>query len=388
VISIERVIALAGILLWFCPALAAEEQRRPNEVRVYIGTYTGEKSQGIYTSVLKLDTGTLTEPELAAETVNPSFLAIHPKERLLYAVNEVGNFKGNPGGGVSAFKIDESTGKLELINEESSVGAGPCHLVVDAAGQHVLVANYGGGSVAVLPILEGGALGKASGFVQHEGSSVHQRQGRPHAHSINLDARNRFAVCADLGLDQLLVYKFDPKEGSLTPNDPPMAALPPGSGPRHFSFHPNGRNAYVINELNCTATAFRYDPLRGQLTILETVSTLPPGESVEKGYSTAEILAHPSGKFVYGSNRGHDTIVVYAVDSRNGTLSWVENQPVKGRTPRNFGIEPTGRFLLAANQNSDAVVVFAIDQESGKLSATGGEIRVGTPVCVRFLSPR
>ncbi len=374
----------AGIFcLWVlagCLTVTAEE------LLVYFGTYTGGKSEGIYVSRLNASSGELSAPELAAKTVSPSFLAIHPNGRFLYAVGEIGDFRGGKTGAIGAFALDRETGRLALLNQQSSGGAGPCHLVTDKAGKHVLAANYGGGSVAVLAIRKDGSLGEATSVIRHEGSSVNpQRQRGPHAHSINLDARNRFAIAADLGLDKLLIYRFNGDKGTLTANDEPYAAVNPGAGPRHFAFHPNGRNAYVINELFCTVTAFDYDSKRGVLKETQSISTLPPGESVKGGYSTAEVQVHPSGKFVYGSNRGHDSIVVFSVEPKTGRLSHVENEPTQGKTPRNFGIDPNGKFLLAANQNSDTVVVFRIDAATGELTPTGKTLEVPKPVCVKFV---
>jgi len=353
---------------------------------VYIGTYTGLKSKGIYVSRLDLTAGTLSAPTLAAETASPSFLAIHPNQRFLYAANEVSDFVGKKSGAVGAFALDPKTGKLTPLNQQSSVGDGPCYLVVDKAGRNVLVANYGGGSVAVLPVGADGKLGEATAAIQHHGSSVNpQRQKEPHAHSINLDAANHFAFAADLGLDRILIYKFDATKGTLTGNNPASAPVKPGAGPRHFAFHPGGRFAYVINEIHCTVTAFRYDAQRGELTELQTVSTLPERESVKPAYSTAEVQVHPSGKFLYGSNRGHDSIVVFAIDENSGMLTYVENEPTAGKTPRNFGIDPTGAYLLAANQNSDSIVVFRIDPRTGALAPTGQSVAAPAPVCVKFV---
>ena len=371
--------AVLAILLALASSLAVAE-----EVGVYLGTYTGGKSRGIYQAKLDLATGALSPPVLAAEAENSSFLAIHPSKGFLYAVGEVSRLGGKPTGGVSAFSIDAETGKLSLLNQQGSGGAGPCHLVVDGAGKNVLVANYGGGSVAVLPIGSDGKLGEATSTIQHKGSSVNpKRQKEPHAHSINLDPAGRFAVAADLGLDKVLIYRFDPAKGSLEPNDPPFAAVKPGSGPRHFAFHPAGRHAYVINEMTCTVTAFSYDAGKGSFEEIQTHTTLP--EPWKEGYSTAEVQVHPSGKFLYGSNRGHHSIAVFSIDGATGRLTLVGNEPTQGRTPRNFGIDPTGRCLLAANQDSDTVVVFRIDPATGRLEAAGHKADVPKPVCVKFL---
>jgi 6-phosphogluconolactonase (cycloisomerase 2 family) len=349
---------------------------------VYFGTYTKGKSKGIYRSLFDVVTGKLGEPELCAETSNPSFLGIHPNHKFLYAVGELAD---QHGGAVNSFAIEPS-GKLTLLNQQSSVGAGPCYVGVDKAGKNALVANYSGGSVAVLPIHSDGKLGKASAFVQHAGSSVNpKRQQGPHAHSIFLDADNRFAFAPDLGLDKVMIYQFDAAQGTLTPNNPAFGTVAPGSGPRHFAFHPNGKFAYVINEMLCTVTAFHYDAMRGALNEVQTITTLPPDETVRPGYSTAEILVHPNGKFLYGSNRGHDTIAVYAIDIRTGKLTPVQHAPTLGKMPRNFNLDPTGRWLIAGHNNSDFVFVFRVDPVTGQLTPTGQSIELSMTVCVKFM---
>jgi 6-phosphogluconolactonase len=356
-----------------------------DECLVYLGTYTGPKSKGIYVSRLDRSKGALSAPEVAAETKSPSFLAIHPNGKFLYAVGEVADFGGKKAGSISAFSIDRKTGKLTALNQQTSGGDGPCHLVVDREGKHVLAANYGGGSVTSVALKDDGSLGDVTSFIQHTGSSVNaQRQKEPHGHSINVDSGNRFAVSADLGLDKLLVYKLDNKTGKLEANDPPFTSVKPGAGPRHFAFHPKGASAYVINELDCTVTAFEWDGKKGTLKETQTISTLPPGEEVKRGFSTAEVQVHPSGKFVYGSNRGHDSIVAYVIEN-GGKLKYVENESTGGKTPRNFGIDPSGKYMLAANQSSDSVVVFSIDEKTGALTPTGNRIEAPTPVCVKFL---
>ena len=350
---------------------------------VFIGTYTQGSSKGIYSYELNLQDGSLHQIGLAAEIASPSFLAIHPNKKFLYAVNEIENFGGKKAGAVTGFRIDSKASTLSKINDATSGGPGPCHLSVDKSGKFVLVANYSGGSVEVLPINEKGELGAPSSFIQHTGSSVNkERQGEPHAHSINLDAHNRFAITADLGLDKLFVYRFDSANGTLSPNSPPFAQVAPGSGPRHFAFAPNGKNAYTINEIASTATAFAWDGDHGVLTQLETVSTLPNGPV--PGNSTAEIQVHPSGKFVYGSNRGLNSIAVFSVDA-SGKLKLIANESTRGKTPRNFGIDPTGRFLIAANQDSDTLAVFKIDQKAGTLTPVGDTVAAPKPVCVKFL---
>lgn len=365
---------------------SALSSNSPAFMHVYLGTYTGGKSQGIYLSRLELETGRLEPARLVAKVASPSFLALHPSGRFLYAVNESDRFREEKNaGGVSAFALAPETGDLTFLNTQSSKGAHPCHLTVDGTGRWVLVANYSGGNLAVLPIDEKGFLGPAAQVVRHEGwSSNAQRQNEPHAHSINLDAANRVAVAADLGIDKLMIYDFDAATGRLTPSDSPAVRAAPGSGPRHFTFHPEGKRAFVINELSSTLTSLTYDPKKVQFTEAYTISTLPGGKPVP-GNSTAEVQVHPSGKFVYGSNRGHDSIAVFKLE-RRGRLGWLENEPTQGKTPRNFGIDPTGRWLLAANQDSDSVVVFRIDSKTGMLEPTEHRIEVGKPVCVKFLA--
>ncbi len=381
-VAASAVVAL-GAAAWVADA-AAEDTEQPAGWSVYIGTYTRGESRGIYRAVLCATDGILSEPELAAETANPSFLAIHPNRRFLYAVGEAGTFEGRPEGGVVAFAIDAQTGMLTRLNAQSSGGRGPCHLVVDGAGRNVLVANYGGGSVAVLRIGPDGRLRPASALMQHEGRSVHpRRQTAPYAHSVNLDAANRFAFVADLGLDQVLVYRFRSEAGTLERHNPPFARVAPGAGPRHFAFHPSGRFAYVINELDCTITAFAYDAEQGRLHTLHSVPTLPDDFDGEN--TTAEIVVHPSGRFVYGSNRGHDSIAGFRVDEETGRLAPIGHTPTGGQTPRNFALDPPGRFLLAQNQASDSVVVFRIDPETGDLAPTGSRMTVPSPVCIRMM---
>lgn len=358
---------------------------KPVKNRVYVGTYNaGGKSKGIYQFEFDANTGEAAEPSLAAEAKDPSFLAIHPSREYLYAVDEIGDFEGKPSGAVSAFEIGETAGKLTLLNQKPTKGAAPCHLTIDGSGQYVLAANYGGGSVACLPIQSHGKLGDAVAFQQHKGSSVDKaRQESPHAHSVNLDIGNRFAFVADLGLDKVMIYRFDFTSGSLTPHDPAFAEVEPGSGPRHFAFHPAGKSAYVINEMKSTITVFSYDAEAGKLKAIQNVSTLP-ADFVGESY-TADVQVHPSGKFLYGSNRGHDSIAVFAIDPASGRLASLGREKTGGKTPRNFGIDPSGTYLLAENQGSDTIVVFKIDPFSGKLEPTGKSIAVPSPVCVKFL---
>ena len=355
---------------------------------IYVGTFTGETelgggAEGIYVCRMDTATGAVELVHSVPDVPNPSFLTLHPARPFLYAVNAVPEIDGHAGGAVSAFAVDPATGGLTFLNRQSSHGAGPCHVSVEQTGRYAIAANYMGGSVAILPIEEDGSVGPATDWVQHVGSSVNpDRQGEPHAHSFTPDPANRFALACDLGLDQVLVYGLGLENGTLPPNDPAFATVHPGAGPRHLDFHPNGRVVYVINEIGNTITVFGYDQERGALAELQTIPTLPPDFTATS--HTADVHVHPSGRFVYGSNRGHDSIAVYAVDDADGTLSLVGYQSTEGEVPRNFVIDPSGAFLLAANQDTDTVVTFRIDAATGELTPTGHVAAVPTPVCLKF----
>ncbi|MBK5290985.1 MAG: lactonase family protein [Acidobacteriia bacterium] len=351
---------------------------------VFVGTYTRGKSEGIYSYRFSAATGQLTPLGVAAKSVNPSFVTIHPNGRFLYSVTE-STVPGTKSGSVTAFTIDRATGKLTALNTVESHGTSPCHLNVDKTGKNLLVVNYGSGSSVVFPVNNDGGLKEASSVIQHKGSGAdRRRQAGPHAHSVNLSADNKFAMVADLGLDQVLVYRFDPTGSKISPNDPPFTQVPAGGGPRHFAFHPSQKFAYVINEMKSTVTAFTYDAPKGALTVIQNISTLPADFTGVN--NTAEVQVHPNGKFVYGSNRGHNSIAVFKVDTKKGTLTEVDRTLTQGKTPRNFGIDPTGNFMIAANQDSDSLVVFRIDTGTGRLTPTGQTLEVGAPVCVKFLA--
>jgi 6-phosphogluconolactonase len=365
-------------------------QQNQSETRVYVGTYTGKlghvdgAAEGIYLYRFDPTTGALTYVSVAPGITNPSFLAIDPEQRALYAVSEMKTPDGRAGGAVSAYHIDPATGNLTHLNQQSTGGADPCHLSVDATGKFLLVANYTSGSVAMFPIEADGSLGERSDFVQHEGSSIDpNRQQGPHAHSFMIDPGNRYAFAPDLGMDKVMQYKLDLAQGKLIPNDPPWVQIQAGQGPRHFDFHPSRRYAYVINELGSTVTAFAYDEAQGTLNAIQTLSTLPANFSGRS--HCADIHVHPSGQFVYGSNRGHDSIAIFSVDEATGQLTALGHESTQGRTPRNFAIDPTGTILLAANQDTSTVVTFWIDAQTGKLTPTGEIAAVPTPVCLKLV---
>ncbi len=386
----HKLLSIALFFLVLSAVCAGAPAKHNSKYFVYIGTYTeaGSASKGIYAYRFDSVNGELTPIGLAAETVNPSFLAVHPNQRFVYAVNEVSDYKGEKSGAVSAFAIDRATGKLTLLNQVASKGAGPCYITVDKSGKYVLVANYDGGSVAVFPVLTDGRLGEASSFVQHSGHGTNpERQEGPHAHSIDMSPDNRFAIVDDLGLDQTLVYRFDSTKGSLAnlaSNDAETAKASPGAGPRHFAFHPNGKFGYVINEMQSSVTALRYNATDGALHPLQTISTLP--KDFAKENTAAEIEVHPSGKFLYASNRGHDSIAVFAIDEHKGALTLVEYVPTKGTSPRSFEIAPGGSLLFAANEKSDNIVLFRINKQTGRLTPAGKVLGVSQPVCVKFVA--
>ncbi len=380
-----RKILLVAFGLFGIVVAGAALRAAPDDWILYVGTYTKAPSKGIYAYRFQGATGALTPigaDGLAGETENPSFLAVHPNQRFLYAVNEVSRYEGRDAGSVSAFSIDRATGTLTLLNRVSSRGGGPCHLSLDRSGKWLFVANYGGGSVAAFPVRGDGTLGEASAFFQHAGASVNKaRQNGPHAHDAVVSPDNRFVLAADLGLDRVFAYRLDPATGGLAP-DPRFASIAPGSGPRHLAFRPDGKFVYVLNEMRSSVAAFRYDAGRGTLAELQTLSTLPEGFSGDS--SGAEIAVHPSAKFLYASNRGHDSIASFRIDAAKGTLTSVDRVSTQGKTPRGFAIDPSGRFLVAGNQSSGTVVVFRIDQQTGGLTPTGTVVQVGSPVCVVF----
>src|SRR5580693_1062830 len=373
----RRVFAL--LLLLSAPMLLLSRPQTPEKPAAkgqyiaYVGTYTAKTtSKGIYAYRFDSEKGQLTSIGVAAESTDPSFLAVHPNGKFLYAVNEIGNFNGGVSGAVSAFAIDAKTGALKFLNQVPTRGAGPCYVSLDKNGAYVLVANYDGGSIASFPVQADGSLGTTSGFVQHSGSGPDkERQEGPHAHWIGTSPDNRFALAVDLGLDQVLVYGFDSGKGIFTPILTGFAKMKPGAGPRHLAFHPNGKFAYVLSEMESSVTVFSYQAKNGGFSSLQTISTLPKDYSGPK--EAAEIAVHPSGKFLYTSNRGHDSIAIFAIDEKKGTL-------------KSLGQVPTGAYLLAENQESNNIVIFHIDAATGSLTPTGQAVDVPSPVCLTFVA--
>jgi len=355
--------------------------QRPRETTLFIGTYTSSTSEGIYTYRMNSETGQLTK-FTSIKSENPSFLTLDRSKRYLYAVNELAEFEGKPGGAVSAYAIDR-TGTLKFLNQQPSLGADPCHLTVDRRRTKLLVANYTGGNVALLPILKNGTLGPAVDVKKHEGSGPKEQQKGPHAHCIIFDSLELHAIAADLGSDKVLVYRFDPVTDKFHPGRQLSITLQAGAGPRHLTLHPNGRYVYVINELDSTMVTLKYNATTGMPTVIDIVTTLP-ADFTGTSYC-ADVHVSPSGRFLYGSNRGHNSIVVFVINPRTGKPSPIEHVSTEGNWPRNFVIDPTGRFLLVANQRSDNVVVFRIDPRTGRLKPAGQTAQVPMPVCLKFL---
>ena len=380
-------IASLGTLGLAVPELSfASVWRAQRSLLVYVGTYTSGKSEGIYLYRLNLSSGELKHVATTNGVKDPSFLTIAPSRRYLYAVNEVEEFAGQKSGAVSAFAVDQRTGELRFLNQQPSLGGAPCYVTMDDAGKFVLVANYVAGNVAVLPVQSDGSLGQAADLKQYQGSSINrERQEGPHAHCIVLDPAGRFVYSCDLGTDKVMIFRFDAQAGKLIPNEEPWVQLKPGAGPRHLTFHPGGKYAYVINEMHATVTVFAVDQQKGSLKEVQTVPTLPADFKAEN--TSADIHVSPNGRFLYCSNRGHDSIAAFKIDARTGRLSFIAHESTQGRAPRNFAIDPTGAFLLAANQKSDNIVTFQLDQKTGRLRPTGHVVEVPSPVCLKFTAP-
>lgn len=379
-----RITLLAAVLF---TSVSAFVDTSSAETLAYFGTYTRGKStsEGIYVAKFDETNGYLSDPLLAAKVTNPSFVAIHPDGKTLYSVSEISEGEKKTGG-VTAFSINDD-GTLKELNSRPSGGAGPCHVAADPTGQCVVVANYGGGSCASFPLNKDGSLGEQGSFHQHEGGSGvdERRQKGPHAHSVNINAEGTQAFVADLGLDQILLYDLDAKAGKLTPSKQPHVETAPGGGPRHFCFHPSYRVAFTNLEMTSQVSVLKYDAENGTMTSGQTVSTLPANSRQLKN-STAECLVHPSGRYLYVSNRGHNSIAAFVIDPQSARLSLIENESTQGEIPRGFGISPSGRYVVVGNQNSGNVVSLAVDAETGALSPTGHGISIDAPVNVRFLT--
>jgi 6-phosphogluconolactonase len=393
----------AVVILAFFGVATALPAAEPEDTLVWFGTYTGTnkkgpESRGIYGARFNPETGVLSQPTLAAEVQQPTFLALHPTLPRLYAVCR-DDSSGKPIGAVTAFRIDTAGGMLGKLGNPptggpvATGGNGPCHVCVSPDGKVLLAANYGGGSVICLGLADDGSIkpvvaGTPGGFIKHADERTStpgidpKRQEKAHAHSVDVSPDNRFAFSCDLGLDEVLIYRLDRERATLMPHG--HSTLEAGSGPRHFVMHPNGRLAWCINELSLTVTGFTYDPQAGTLTQIETVPTLTKDVVDRKGFTCAEIAVHPSGKFLYASTRGHDSITTYRINDKTGHLDFQGTEPTRAATPRHFAISPNGKFLLAAGQTSDNVTVFAIDAESGTLKYTGQSVEVPSPVCVLF----
>src|SRR5882762_5794601 len=380
----RRILAFSLLLAPFIFSIAGGSADKPGanpKYLVFVGTYTTKSnSKGIYRLQFDTATGKLRELGVAAETLDPSWVAVHPSGKYLYAANEAGKTSS-----VSAFAVDAKSGKLSLLNQIPSLGEDPCYLSFDKTGKYLLVANYSSGTSAVFPILADGRLGEHTAFVKDQGATGpnKERQEAPHAHWIETSPDNHFALVADLGLDEVLVYKFDATSGTLTPNEPAFARLKAGSGPRHAVFYPNGKFVFAVSELSSTATSFAYDVKKGTLKETGTASTLPPGFSGRN--DVAETAVHPNGKFLYVSNRGNDSIAILSIDPGNRTLAPAGGIPTGGKEPRHFAIAPSGKYLLAENQFSNNIVVFKIDPGTGGLTATGQVVEVPSPVDIAFL---
>jgi 6-phosphogluconolactonase len=360
-----------------------------NQILLYVGTYQQQDQvssnimkKGIYSFLLDPASGHLSFHSEINDIANPSFLAVDSQQRYLYAVNE------NPRPedcSVHAYQIEPQSGKLSYLNQQPSLGSSPCYVSVDQTDQLVAVANYSSGSVTALPIGENGALLPSSDFHQHAGSGINPaRQEGPHAHCAVIDPTNRFLFAADLGIDKIMSYRLDLEGRKLIPNDPLYFEMPPGCGPRHLRFHPNGRLAYVINELDSSITVLNYDSAAGVFSLIETVSTLP--ENFQGESYCAELCIAPKGNFLYGSNRGHDSLAIFAIDETTGRLSLVAHQSTYGKTPRNFAIDPSGTFLLVANQDSDNIITFRVNHSTGKLEFIEQKAGIHKPVYLKMIS--
>ncbi len=381
-LSIIKTSLISSLIITLLSSLGFA-QNTGNDPYVYVGSYASRDNPGIFVYRMNSTTGDLTLLHEISGIKNPSFLAIDPTCRFLYSVSELGNFQGKKSGGLSAFAIDPRNGDLSLLNQQSSQGQSPCYVSVDKTGKWIFNANYSGGNVAVHPIMPDGKLGEVSDMKQHQGSSINpKRQKAPYAHSIVIDSSNKFAYASDLGIDKIMIYAIDPVKGKLNTNNPPFASVKPGSGPRHFTIHPNGRYAFSIEELSCEIISFKRNPENGALQHIQTISTLPRDFSGDN--SCADIHVSPDGSFLYGSNRGHDSIAIFKINQQNGELKLIGHEPTQGKTPRNFAIDPSGKFLYAANQGTKNIVSFSINPETGLLKPLKQISLPSSPVCIKF----
>ena len=383
----RKLLSISGLGLIFIAALSGcvrpASTSAPKDYLLYVGTnVSGEQDNTIFLYRVSPLTGVLTPLSAQHGGASPTYLTMAPNRRFLYAVNETQSFRGAKSGAVSAFAVDPHNGDLKLLNQQPSAGASPCYISLDRTAHAALVANYVGGNVALLPVAADGQLGTPVPD-QHEGSGPHKNQGGPHAHCLLPDPANRFAFAVNLGTDRVYAYRLDPAVGKLTRQPEPAFVAKPGAGPRHLVFHPNGKRAYLINELNSTVSALAYDAAAGRFRELQTVSALPAG--YEGPNSCADLHVSPNGLFLYASNRGHNSIAVFAIDSATGTLVPIQDVPTQGQTPRNFALDPSGRLLLVANQNSNNVVTFRVDSQSGQLTPTGQTVTVPSPMFLQVM---
>ena len=361
-----------------------QNQDQSQELLLYVGTYAKPEEESIFLYKLNLSTGALTRVGATKAGENPSYLTLDAKHQYLYAVNETTDFQGKASGAVSAFAVDQKTGALTFLNQQSTQGSAPCYISLDKAARCALVANYLGGNVSLLPIQPNGQLSPASATDQHTGSGPHKNQEAAHAHCLLPDPANRFAFAVDLGTDKVYGYRLNTEKGTLEPTASPAFTAAPGAGPRHLTFHPTAPLAFLINELNSTVTALRYDATAGTFQEIQTLSTLPSDFGGQN--SCADLHVSPNGKFLYGSNRGHDSLVVYAIDTASGRLTLVQHVPTLGQKPRNFTLDPTGQLVLVANQATNTVVTFWVDGQTGQLTPTGNSVSVLAPVCLQVVS--
>jgi 6-phosphogluconolactonase len=377
-------LGLAGIPLAFSAYASINQKKKTKDYLVYVGTYAKPDAKSIFLYRLNGTTGELNPVNAFKGGENPSFLILTPDQRQFFAVNEVGEFYGRKTGAVSAFSVDNKTGNLVLINQQATGGGAPCYVSLDKTSKFLMVANYSGGNIILFPLQPDGKLGNFTALQQHQGSGPNKkRQESPHAHCIIPSPDNKFALAVDLGIDKIKNYRLDLGQGGLVPNPDADFSTQPGAGPRHLTFHPNGRYAYLINELNSTVTALVYNSSNGSFTELQTMPTLPTNFTGES--FCADIHVSANGKFLYGSNRGHNSIVVFGINGSTGKLSLVEHVPTQGKWPRNFGFDPSGSFMLVANQNTNNLFSYRVDTQTGKLTPTGHSAEVPAPVCVQIV---